>query len=93
MITHRMGVTFTKLGLHPGMAATHFLPAVVGPQVTIKLKSDLRGEKDMIQVFFKFNHCANPCKDRFKHIFSKLYSIKVFFSIAPSTSNSSTPSI
>jgi len=30
--TARMGVTFTKLGLHPGMAATHFLPAVVGPQ-------------------------------------------------------------
>jgi len=28
----RMGVTFTKLGLHPGMAATHFLPALVGPQ-------------------------------------------------------------
>ena len=30
----RMGVTFTKLGLHPGMAATHFLPNIVGPQVT-----------------------------------------------------------
>ena len=29
----RMGVTFTKLGLHPGMAATHFLPTIVGPQV------------------------------------------------------------
>jgi len=28
----RMGVTFTKLGLHPGMAATHFLPSIVGPQ-------------------------------------------------------------
>ena len=26
-----MGVTFTKLGLHPGMAATHFLPKIVGP--------------------------------------------------------------
>ena len=36
LIMHRMGVTFTKLGLHPGMAATHFLPAVVGPQVTKK---------------------------------------------------------
>ena len=31
--TARMGVTFTKLGLHPGMAATHFLPNIVGPQV------------------------------------------------------------
>merc|ERR1719334_1174120 len=29
----KMGVTFTKLGLHPGMAATHFLPSIVGPQV------------------------------------------------------------
>jgi len=28
----RLGVTFTKLGLHPGMAATHFLPSIVGPQ-------------------------------------------------------------
>ena len=29
----KLGVTFTKLGLHPGMAATHFLPQPVGPQV------------------------------------------------------------
>ena len=29
----KLGVTFTKLGLHPGMAATHFLPQLVGPQV------------------------------------------------------------
>jgi enoyl-CoA hydratase/carnithine racemase len=27
----RVGVPFTKLGLHPGMAATHLLPDVVGP--------------------------------------------------------------
>merc|ERR1712025_132963 len=33
----RMGVTFTKLGLHPGMAATHFLPDIVGPQVAADL--------------------------------------------------------
>jgi len=33
----RMGVTFTKLGLHPGMAATHFLPMIVGPQVAADL--------------------------------------------------------
>lgn len=33
----RMGVTFTKLGLHPGMAATHFLPSIVGPQVAADL--------------------------------------------------------
>ena len=32
----KMGVTFTKLGLHPGMAATHFLPQLVGPQVVTK---------------------------------------------------------
>ena len=29
----KLGVTFTRLGLHPGMAATHFLPQLVGPQV------------------------------------------------------------
>lgn len=33
----KMGVTFTRLGLHPGMAATHFLPALVGPQVAADL--------------------------------------------------------
>jgi len=33
----RMGVTFTKLGLHPGMAATHFLPNIVGPQTAADL--------------------------------------------------------
>ncbi len=27
----RMGVPFTKLGIHPGMAGTHLLPDVVGP--------------------------------------------------------------
>ncbi|MBA2953846.1 enoyl-CoA hydratase/isomerase family protein [Nocardioides sp. MAH-18] len=27
----RMGVPFVKLGMHPGMAATHLLPDVVGP--------------------------------------------------------------
>ena len=30
----KLGVTFTKLGLHPGMAATFFLPQLVGPQVS-----------------------------------------------------------
>ena len=28
-----MGFTFVKLGLHPGMAATHFLPMIAGQQV------------------------------------------------------------
>jgi len=33
----KMGVTFTRLGLHPGMAATHFLPHLVGPQAAADL--------------------------------------------------------
>lgn len=33
----RMGLTFAKLGLHPGMAATHFLPQIAGPQVAADL--------------------------------------------------------
>ena len=33
----KLGVTFTRLGLHPGMAATHFLPQLVGPQVAAEL--------------------------------------------------------
>ncbi|PRP83787.1 hypothetical protein PROFUN_08985 [Planoprotostelium fungivorum] len=28
----KMGVTFTNLGIHPGMAATHFLPSLIGNQ-------------------------------------------------------------
>jgi len=33
----KMGLTFTKLGLHPGMGATHFLPALVGPSKAAEL--------------------------------------------------------
>jgi len=33
----RMGLTFVKLGLHPGMAGTHFLPKIAGPQVAADL--------------------------------------------------------
>jgi len=33
----KMGLTFVKLGLHPGMAATHFLPLIAGPQVASDL--------------------------------------------------------
>ena len=33
----KMGFTFTKLGLHPGMASTHLLPLVVGPQTAARL--------------------------------------------------------
>jgi enoyl-CoA hydratase/carnithine racemase len=28
-----LGLNFVKLGLHPGMAATHFLPQLLGPQL------------------------------------------------------------
>lgn len=33
----KMGLTFTALGLHPGMGATHYLPSIVGPQVASEL--------------------------------------------------------
>mmetsp|Transcript_8604 Transcript_8604/g.11896 ORF Transcript_8604/g.11896 Transcript_8604/m.11896 type:complete len:302 (-) Transcript_8604:40-945(-) len=29
----KLGVTFTNLGIHPGMGATHYLPKLVGPQM------------------------------------------------------------
>lgn len=32
-----MGFTFVKLGLHPGMAATHFAPLLLGPAVAADL--------------------------------------------------------
>jgi len=31
--TAKIGLTFTQLGIHPGMGATHFLPKLVGNQV------------------------------------------------------------
>jgi enoyl-CoA hydratase/carnithine racemase len=31
-----IGFTFSKLALHPGLAATHFLPRIVGPQAANK---------------------------------------------------------
>lgn len=33
----KLGFTFTKLGLHPGMGATWFLPNVIGPSRAIEL--------------------------------------------------------
>src|SRR5262249_56131516 len=27
----KMGMTFTRLGIHPGMGATYFLPRLIGP--------------------------------------------------------------
>jgi len=33
----KMGLNFVKIGLHPGMAATHFLPALVGPSTAASL--------------------------------------------------------
>jgi enoyl-CoA hydratase/carnithine racemase len=33
----RMGVTFTAIGLHPGMGSTHILPALIGPQLAAKM--------------------------------------------------------
>eukprot|EP00658_Telonema_sp_P-2_P012118 TRINITY_DN14617_c0_g1_i1.p1 TRINITY_DN14617_c0_g1~~TRINITY_DN14617_c0_g1_i1.p1 ORF type:complete len:187 (+),score=43.50 TRINITY_DN14617_c0_g1_i1:296-856(+) len=33
----KLGVTFVRLGLHPGMGATHFLPSIVGAQEASKM--------------------------------------------------------
>ena len=33
----KMGLNFVKIGLHPGMAATHFLPQIVGTQVASQM--------------------------------------------------------
>jgi enoyl-CoA hydratase/carnithine racemase len=35
--TAQMGVTFVRLGLHPGMGTTHFLPRLVGPHLAARL--------------------------------------------------------
>ena len=32
-----MGLNFVKIGLHPGMAATHFLPQICGTQIASEL--------------------------------------------------------
>lgn len=33
----KLGLTFTGLNLHPGMASTHFLPLIVGPQIASEM--------------------------------------------------------
>eukprot|EP00939_MAST-03C_sp_MAST-3C-sp1_P005094 g5094.t1 len=33
----KLGFTFSKLGLHPGMGATHFLPSVAGPEIAARM--------------------------------------------------------
>ena len=33
----KVGLTFTQLGLHPGMGSTHFLPALVGHEKAARL--------------------------------------------------------
>lgn len=33
----KMGMTFVKLGLHPGMAGTHFLPRLTSPSIAAEL--------------------------------------------------------
>jgi enoyl-CoA hydratase len=33
----KLGVTFTSLGFHPGMGASHFLPMLVGNQVSTRM--------------------------------------------------------
>jgi len=35
--TAKMGVSFTAIGLHPGMGSTHMLPRLVGPQLAARL--------------------------------------------------------
>lgn len=35
--TAKLGFTFLKLGLHPGMGATYFVPKIVGPSVATEL--------------------------------------------------------
>jgi enoyl-CoA hydratase len=35
--TTKLGFTFLKLGLHPGMGATYFVPQIVGPSVAAEL--------------------------------------------------------
>jgi enoyl-CoA hydratase/carnithine racemase len=32
-----VGLTFTQLGLHPGMGSTHFLPALIGHEKAARL--------------------------------------------------------
>ena len=48
----KMGLTFAKLGLHPGMAATHFLPGIAGPQVAadLLLTGRLVGAPEAVQL-------------------------------------------
>lgn len=48
----KLGVTFAKLGLHPGMGSTHFLPKLVGQQESTRmlLTGDLISGKRAVEI-------------------------------------------
>jgi enoyl-CoA hydratase len=36
-LSAKLGLTFVTLGIHPGMASSHFLPQLIGPQAAKKM--------------------------------------------------------
>eukprot|EP01100_Stratorugosa_tubuloviscum_P000068 TRINITY_DN1015_c1_g2_i2.p1 TRINITY_DN1015_c1_g2~~TRINITY_DN1015_c1_g2_i2.p1 ORF type:complete len:325 (+),score=168.14 TRINITY_DN1015_c1_g2_i2:46-975(+) len=54
----KLGLTFTKLGIHPGMGSTHFLPKIVGPQIAAKmlLTSEIIDGKEAVAIGLALAH-------------------------------------
>ena len=60
-----MGVTFVGLGIHPGMAATHFLPQIVGPATAAEwlLTGKLFTAEEALKKGLVSRISADPMKD------------------------------
>jgi len=59
-----LGFTFTKIGLHPGMAGTHFLPKLIGPSKATDLL--LTGKVINAQEAFQYGLVDKVCDDPVK---------------------------
>ncbi|TRY64142.1 hypothetical protein TCAL_03923 [Tigriopus californicus] len=61
----KLGLTFVKLGLHPGMAITHFLPLMVGPSLTYEmlLTGRLIDAQEAFDLGMVSRISADPLKD------------------------------
>jgi len=60
-----LGFTFTKIGLHPGMAGTHFLPKLIGPSkaADLLLSGKVINAQEALNIGLIDKVCEDPVKE------------------------------
>ena len=61
----KMAFNFTKIGLHPGMAGTHFLPRLIGPSkaADLLLTGRLINAQEALECGLVDKVCGDPLQD------------------------------